>query len=504
MRIPFPERVPINRVAIFAVVLFLIQVAEGTDLYFSVGCVAFILISAFAFNAAGGLTRASGVYVLSYATMAVLIGICYKAYLGEPAQSNLFAPRTDIQVYVGGMIAMYGAVIVSRRFSRKSGLLQNLLKDSDMHRASVGCIAFGVGGAFLIQMLGESGIRLQTAFGQLNQLVPLGIIIGVMYEIRRTGGTRSINLAIMIGAIYTFLLGGIISFSKQGMLVGLLCWLLPVCALRFRISAAQVISFLLALFIIFHYLVPYSQYGRGMVPEGASISQRAVIAASLLEHPEMTRQLYYEAENSFDLSQRGLNAYYNTPEGFWERLQMVSVDDKLNNVTDQGKVFGLLPIKLEFINIIPHFIWPNKPGINAGSAYAHDITGEAQGEGDVTTGISFSPTGEAYHLAKWPGVLVLAPLLWCMLFIEFDMLVGDLRATPWGLLALSMVSFIAPEGGLTGLIHLLTYGAEILVFCAFFATWVAPVLAIPVLGPDRSNNQSRISFRPKVTPPTPQ
>ena len=105
MRIPFPERVPINRVAIFAVVLFLIQVAEGTDLYFSVGCVAFILISAFAFNAAGGLTRASGVYVLSYATMAVLIGICYKAYLGEPAQSNLFAPRTDIQVYVGGMIA---------------------------------------------------------------------------------------------------------------------------------------------------------------------------------------------------------------------------------------------------------------------------------------------------------------------------------------------------------------------------------------------------------------
>jgi len=50
VRIPFPERVRINRVAIFAAVLFAIQQAEGTDLFFSLGCVAFILIAAFAFN----------------------------------------------------------------------------------------------------------------------------------------------------------------------------------------------------------------------------------------------------------------------------------------------------------------------------------------------------------------------------------------------------------------------------------------------------------------------
>ena len=54
MRIPFPERVPLNRVAIFAGVLFAVQRFQGTALYFSAGCVAFILIAAFAFNAAGG------------------------------------------------------------------------------------------------------------------------------------------------------------------------------------------------------------------------------------------------------------------------------------------------------------------------------------------------------------------------------------------------------------------------------------------------------------------
>ena len=44
MRIPFPERVPIGGVAVFAVALFLVQWLEGTALYFSAGCVAFILI----------------------------------------------------------------------------------------------------------------------------------------------------------------------------------------------------------------------------------------------------------------------------------------------------------------------------------------------------------------------------------------------------------------------------------------------------------------------------
>ena len=153
-----------NRVAIFAVALFAIQMLEGTALYFSVGCVAFILVAALAFNTAGGLTRASGAYVFAYSVLVVIIGLCYKAFLGEPADSNLLDPHTDIEVYVGGITAMLAAVIVSRRFSRKSGLLQNLLKESEMYRSSVGCIAFGIAGMFIIALLGQSGALLQTAF----------------------------------------------------------------------------------------------------------------------------------------------------------------------------------------------------------------------------------------------------------------------------------------------------------------------------------------------------
>lgn len=490
MRIPFPERVPIDRVAIFAIVLFLIQQFEGTALYFSVGTAAFILIAAVAFNAAGGLTRASGAYVFFYALLVVIVGITYKAYLGEPAQSNLRDPQTDIELYVGSITAMLATVVVSRRISRRSGLLKNILKDSEMYRASIGCIVFGIAGATLIALLGAASGLLNSAFTQLNQLIPVGIIIGVMYEIRRSGGTRSINLPTLLSAVYVFVFFGLFTFSKQGMLLPAACWIIPVCALRFRLSAVQIGACLAFVFIVFYYLVPYSQYGRKFIEPNMTLSQQLALTTRLLENPEETRQHF---EQDFMVG-----GYYNTPQGFWDRLQFVSVDDKLINVTDkENKVIGLLPVTSSFENAVPHFLWPDKPHYNLGNLYAHEI-GDITTEEDTSTGISFSPTSEAYHMKKWLGVLVIAPLVWLSMFVLFDSLCGDLRTTPWGLLVLAFLAHTAPEGAISDLIYFMTFGTEALLFCAFFAKWVAPFFAIPVLGPDRRNTRSH-SFRPSLT-----
>jgi hypothetical protein len=498
VRIPFPERVPLDRVAIFAIALFIIQRVEGTPLYFSAGCVVFLLLAAVAFNVGGGLTRASGAYVFFYSFLVVIVGLCYKAYLGEAADSNLLDPHTTIKVLDGGMAAMLAAVFVSRRFSRKSGLLQNMLKDSEMYRASVGCIVFGVLGAFAIALLGESGAKLGSAFTQLNQLIPLGIIIGVIYEIRRSGGTRSVNLPILFGIGYFFLLG-ILSFSKEGMLTPFVCWLVPVWAFRYRLSAMQVVGCLLGAFIVFHYLVPYSQYGRRFRPEEGvrqSFGQSFAISERLLEHPEETRRLYEEEEVD------ALGGYYNKPQGFWDRLEFISVDDGLINVTDQGHVFGFSPIAGAFVNLIPHILWPNKPaGVDIGNVYAHEIGSIP--EENTTTGIAFSPTGEAYHMGEWVGVLVVAPLIWFLLFILYDSLFGDLRATPWGLLVLVAISKFAPEGAITGVIYYIGFGTEIFLFCAFFAKYVAPFFAIAVLGPDRGMSTRKFPFRSTLTPRVP-
>lgn len=477
MRIPFPERVPLSAAVIFAVALFGAQLLEGTPLYFCMCSLVFIVVATFAFNTAGGLTSTSGAYIFFYSLLDVIIGLTYKAFLREPADSNLADPRTTIEVYAAGISAMCVAALLSRRFSRKTPLLANLLEDSQMYRASVGCLLAGALMSSVIALLGPSGDRIGSAFNQANDLIPLGIILGVIYEIRQSGGRRSVNLWIVSGMAYQFLIFGILVFSKEGMISPLFSWFLAAWSQRYRFSRMQIICGLLATAVMFRYLVPFAQYERGFAYPGMPLSERVTMVEHLMEDPEGARSEYLQGANDV----RGLNSYYNTYQGFWNRLQFISADDALINVTDEGRVFGLQPLKLEALNAVPHIFWPNKPTINLGNMYAHEIGGFSQD--DTTTGISFSPTAEAFHMAKWVGVVAVAPLLWLIFFVVYDSLFGDLRRTPWGLLAAVLIAHVAPEGGLTGVIHLLSFGTEIFVFCALFATYIAPLIAGGVLGP---------------------
>jgi hypothetical protein len=497
VRIPFPERVPIDRVVIFGLVLFVIQSVEGTAFYFSAGCLAFLILAAIAFNTAGGLTRASGAYVCFFAMLDFIVGIVYKAVLGEPAQSNLLDPKSTIKVYVGGMLAMLAAVVVSHRFTRKSGLMQGVLKDRTMYRAAIGCLLFGYGGPFLVGLLGQRGAGLQSALAQLNQLIPLAIIIGVIYEIRRSGGTRSVSAPVAVAAFILFFVYGILGFSKQGLIEPVVCWLLPVCALRYRLSPLQIAGGLLGLFLLFQYLVPYSQYGRRFVHDNMTNSERMDVAMRLLEHPQKTREQYELGQEEGYI---GFH-YYNRAEGFWDRLNFVATDDGLINITDQGSEFGLLPVTATFLNAVPRFIWHNKPSYNFGNQYAHEIGGIS--EDDNSTGISFSPVAEAYHMKRWVGIFVVAPLVWGLLFIVYDLLFGDLRTTPWGLLVLTALAHVAPEQALSGAIYMVTFGTAAFVFCAFFAAYVAPLFAVAALGRDRRAVKAQIGSRPALRPSDP-
>jgi hypothetical protein len=93
-------------------------------------------------------------------------------------------------------------------------------------------------------------------------------------------------------------------------------------------------------------------------------------------------------------------------------------------------------------------------------------------------------------MAKWYGVFVIAPLAWLIPFVILNFLVGDTRASPWGMLAVLMISHVAPELGVTGLIAMATVGAFGITFVALFAAKIAPILSIAALGPDRQSYTS--------------
>jgi hypothetical protein len=450
---------------------------EGTSGLFSLGCFFFVLVSVLAFNFAGGFTKPSGSYVFFFATLTLIVGLCWKAILGEPADSNLDSPLLGIAVYLGSICSMCVAVIISRRITTKRAILKDLVTEANMQTATVGCMITG----FLIflasQVVPGGNGSVLSAITQINQFLPLAIILGTIHTIRRSGGTRSINLPALLSGSFFFAIG-LFGFSKQGMITPFVCWLMAAASQRYRVGKVQIAAGLLTTFLIVHYLVPYAQYGRSFRED--TTSANLTVVTSLLSNLGDVRQQYLQ--QSDDAEQDAIHGYYNTPQGFFDRLQMFALDDTIIAYKQQTGFDGIVPIILDFENLVPHFIWANKPQYNTGNTFAHQVG--LLSEDDFTTGISFSPAAVSYAYLGWTGVFILAPALWIVLFTLFDSLCGDLREAPWGLLVAVFFAHIAPEGGLDGVIYMYVYISVGIIFSAIVGAYVMPVLGTLFIGPE--------------------
>jgi hypothetical protein len=280
---------------------------------------------------------------------------------------------------------------------------------------------------------------------------------------------------------------GVLGFSKEGMITPGVAWVLAVAAQRYKLSVGQIAGMILAAAFLFYYLVPYSQYGRNF--QTRSRSENISTSLSMLGNLGKVRHDY--EQNLSTVTDNDLVAgYFTTHQGFFDRLQMIGPDDSLNEFTNQGAVAGITPVYLYFINLIPHFIWKDKPSFGGGNFYAHQM-GQLSDDDEGGTGISFSPASESYHLLRWTGTLLLLPALLIMLFTLFDSLCGDVRKSPWGLLMVLTFAHIAPEGGLGGMIYTMCYATVGIFFAAITATYLMPILGEVVIGP----NSKIVRFR---------
>jgi hypothetical protein len=480
VRIPYPERIPLQYAIPFATLLSALQLYQGTNPFFSLYSFLFIVIATVAFNLAGGLARPSGAYVFFYAVLAVILGLCWKAILGEPADSHLVWPLLTMQVFLGGITAMLGAVFISRRLTAKRPLLGRMVTDENIQNATVGCMVTGIVLSIILSFIPRQGGSILSSLAQINRFLPMAIILGVIHQIRRSGGTSSVNLPVLISGAVVFT-DGLISFSKEGMFTPLICWLIAAGSQRYRIKPFQIVGIIVVAIFMLQYLVPFSQYGRNYRSATGSTTENVKTAIYLLSHLEEVRK--QSAVNAVEDYVDAIQGYYDSPQGLFDRLQMISVDDALIDVTERKGPFGYSPIVNGFLNLIPHVFWPDKPSIGYGNLYAHQIGGLP--EDDFTTGISFTPTGEGYHIDRWVGVLILTPVLWVMLFTLFDSLCGTVRETPWGLLVIALFSHAAPEGMLGGIIYMLGFSAFSIVIAAFSATYLMPLLGTLFKGPER-------------------
>ena len=490
VRLFLPRQVSMLYVGAFAITLMIVQQLDRTNLYFSLCSFSFVLLAGITFNLAGGFTTPSGGYVFFYSVLGVILGLSWKAVLGEPAQSNLFEPHLTITVFLAGMFAMLISVIVSKRLTRKRPLLSDLSSLSNLQSASTGCLIFSL----FIYIIGfhvqHSNGGLFSALIQINRFSELAILLGVTYQIRKSGGRSSVNFPALAATGLLWLEGGLLSFSKQAMFTPLICWVLAAAAQGYRISKTQLLSG--ALFVVFmiRFMVPYAQYGRSVAAD--SFTGNLVVSVHLLSTLGSVRDRYLSNERANNAGEH--NGYFNTPQGLLERLEMLYPDSTIIEATERLGPYGLYPILADLQNLVPHLFWANKPVIRWGNVFAHETLTPLEEE-DESTGISYSPTGEAYRLAKFPGVLFLAPVIWTCTFVWFDSLCGDVRKSPWGLLAITLFAHVAPEGLLDGCIYMMGYGAFAIIVAAFSATHIMPHIGTIFSGPGGRNRFVKTNVR---------
>ena len=167
--------------------------------------------------------------------------------------------------------------------------------------------------------------------------------------------------------------------------------------------------------------------------------------------------------------------------GFLERFTRWPADDQLIEFSSRGHYIGYRVVTDAFLNWFPHALLPNKDSSQAGYSgnyYLHEMGGLA--DDDTSTGISFSPMAEAFHMDGWLSLAMVAPLIWFLLFLSVDLLCGDIRESPWGLFFALSFAHIAPEGALAGVILFIWHGNIALfvgmVFCIYAAPFVGALL----------------------------
>ena len=226
---------------VFASVFFCIQQIEHTNMFFSLLYFAFLILSVIAFNFAEGFTRLTGAYIFWYSTLIVIVGVTWKAVVGEPADSNLYSPLLDMSLYTASIVMLLLVTLLNRKIDLRSmgyrGWIQQRRIELFGRRAWLpGRMACHYLCRFLF---GQAPGSLVSALVQVNVFGPLGLILVTIGAVKDSGGRRSTSMvSIMAFAYFAYL--GVVSFSKQAMLTPMVCWLVGAFYSRLKLRFVHV------------------------------------------------------------------------------------------------------------------------------------------------------------------------------------------------------------------------------------------------------------------------
>jgi hypothetical protein len=452
-----------------------VQQIQHTNFFFSLLYFGFFMMSVLAFNFGEGFTRLTGAYVFWYSMLIVIVGVTWKAVVNEPADSNLQVPLVDMALYTASMAMMVLVSILNKKFDvRAMGVGGGFSKaEMDYTGAGLGCLICGYGILFADSIFGQAPGGIVSALIQVNMFPQLGMILATIGAIKDSGGRRSTNTISLIAFSYFGLLG-MLSFSKQQMLTPMVCWFVGAFYARLKVRFIHIVAMLLMAWTTFGFVSPLSA-SRDLVEFAPDYTARfEVIVYQIMHWSEFKAHVKrLEDEEASDGNAAGY--YMNAQGSLIERLSMILPDDSLIAFSSRGHYEGIDPVVNDFENLVPHFLAPNKQLKYGGNYYDHEMGGNLAAD-DFTTGISFSPVGEAFHCEGWGGIVWLLPLIWMLLFTTVDFIVGDMTKYPWGLMVVVWFAHAAPETLLGGMVYFIGYGNFGMLLSIVVVTRLAPII----------------------------
>ena len=459
-------------------ILMLVQQIQHTGIAFSLLFFTFFVLSVVAFNFAEGFNRLIGSYIFFFSTLIAILGVSWKAVIGEPADSNLSSPELDMTAYIGCMCMLLLVTAINKRIDFRPNAFGSEKKIGDLNytTSGLGCLCFSLGIDGLISIFGQTQGGLLSALRQVDVFSVLAVLLATVGAIKDSDGRKSFNAVNSIAIVLSFI-GGLQGFSKQGMMTPPVCWLIAATYMRLKLQPKHIVGLITIAVLNFAVFTPLSA-SRDLIPSNSTESQRIAIAIDLIVHlPKLrahAKQVTGDTVPAHD--------YFSTPQnGLIDRLNMMGVDDSLITYSDRAEPLGIQPVIDDYHNLIPHFIDHNKPEILNGNHYAHEVGGFLAADDD-TTGISFSPVAEAFRLGRWWGIFGILPFVWLVMFLSLDKVCGDLTRTPWGLLAIVYFAHAGPESLVSGLIYYTGFGNEGLLVAILFCTRFAPVIGTLLYG----------------------
>jgi hypothetical protein len=428
MRIPFPKAIPLRPLLIILAAVLCMQLAQGTDPIFAVLMLVAQMAAAVAFNRMGGMTHMAGAFCLFGILPSVTVPQLTHLLLGQPGDLNLVHPLTTAGACAVFFTSVMIAALQVSSLTHPVPLLERIqFTITELRIVSALSCILSIYIAFRLLTLTEplkNGSLLAGLNHFYNDLVALSVMLATYVRITSTGGKSAMSWYIGFLLILA-ILPGILTASKEGMLVPLLCWFLVVASCRYRFTWYGCLGVAALLFVAWTYVYPFSQNARFQVRTAETLPQRVNLVVAYFRDPSQ----FSDSTSNFDKSSEFGEA--TSKVNIVQRYSLLQSIDMLIDADQKVGYTNIDRYAPVLVSVVPHALWPDRPAPITSNELGHKAG--YLSPGDTDTGIAIGSPGLFFDLGGWVTLIAYTLICYGLFFFVTIRLVASTGKSIWGL-----------------------------------------------------------------------